>query len=67
MGEVVLFPLTGPKRDAVGSARSSGSCQIMLFTGVRYERHTIDEPSVPPPSELAPDHPGRRRKARRRA
>jgi hypothetical protein len=67
MGEVVLFPLGETKRDPVGSVRSGGTCQIMLFMGVRYERHALDEPSLPPTSELAPEGSGRRRKARRRA
>lgn len=44
MGEIIRFrPRQGAKQPGVGSADTmnsgAGSAEILLFTGVRYERH----------------------------
>lgn len=67
MGEMVHFPLSGSRRDNGGAARHGEPCQILLFTGVRYERHAEPEPATPAPARIAPETSGRRRRARRRA
>jgi hypothetical protein len=66
MGQVVHFPLSTTRREnRDGGAGATG--RILLFTGVRYERHDREEPLSPPPAVLGGETPTRRRKVRRRA
>jgi hypothetical protein len=52
-----LLKFDGPKKQAETAQSVSGQAQILIFTGVRYERGT---PPPPPTTELSPK--GRKRK-----
>ena len=41
------------KGQAAGKPGSSGSAEILIFTGVRYERETTQTPTKPPASSGA--------------
>ncbi|WP_156461112.1 hypothetical protein [Devosia sp. Root436] len=55
MGKLVKFDQR-PKADK-GAASKPGNAQILIFTGVRYERGT----SQPPNKRLDPTRPKRKR------
>lgn len=65
MGDVVditmrLRPVRERRADA-----ASPSAEIVLFTGVRYERHGPDAGDRPEPPRGEANPPGRRRKRRK--
>jgi hypothetical protein len=65
MGEMVPFPLSLTRRVArAGDPGETG--RILLFTGVRYERHERDEPQSPSPA-FQREASAKRRKVRRQA
>jgi hypothetical protein len=72
MTNVLPFPRTGEQSGGKSAAEAPSAtykANILLFTGVRYERHA-DLESLDAPSDTLgrDDTPGtRRRKARRRA
>jgi hypothetical protein len=72
MTNVLTFPrtriLSGSRRAAEWPPAAE-QADILLFTGVRYERHAEDAPSFPAGSVSGRDdgQTPRRRKARRRA
>lgn len=43
MQEVLKFPLQSVRRSTDSKQATQGSAKILLFTGVRYERHIQDE------------------------
>jgi hypothetical protein len=68
MGDVVPFPLERARREENAASARPGGATILLFLGVRYERHRQDDVTLPPSAGLAPETgPARRKKARRRA
>jgi hypothetical protein len=68
-----VLPFPRPRQWSGGNeaanAPSADSADILLFTGVRYERHSETDPPDAGPDTLDRDNNqnGRRRKVRRRA
>jgi hypothetical protein len=68
----VIIPLKarssadGAARSVEGAAGIAGPAKILLFTGVRYERHDEITPG-PTPVAPADNRSGQARRARRRA
>ncbi len=54
MGKLLIF--AGRKKSATDGKTTRGDAQILMFTGVRYERGT------PPPTKSADDAKRRKRK-----
>jgi len=48
MHEVLKFPLQSVRRSTDNRRNKHGSAKILLFTGVRYERHIQDEVNPKP-------------------
>jgi hypothetical protein len=71
MTNVLPFPRTRLQSGGQEAAKapSAASADILLFTGVRYERHADTDPPNAGPDTLDRDNSqnGRRRKVRRRA
>jgi hypothetical protein len=72
MSNVLLFPRARIEGSASGSSRmisTEQTAQILLFTGVRYERHSDEVPQNAGPDSSGGDehHTPRRRRHRRRA
>ena len=43
MQNVLKFPLRSVKRSTESKENKSGDAEILFFTGIRYERHPVDE------------------------
>jgi hypothetical protein len=71
MTNVLPFPRTRQQSGGNDAAKAptANSADILLFTGVRYERHAETDPPNAGPDTLDRDNNqnGRRRKVRRRA
>jgi hypothetical protein len=60
----VIIPFKARQRQDAAERASTGPCAILLFTGVRYERHDDARPADPAPT-VSPR--GATRRAKRRA
>jgi hypothetical protein len=72
MSNVLIFPRARTQsgdRQAIEKSPSEKRSEILLFTGVRYERHPDEGPQNAAPETFGRDNTQspRRRKARRRA
>ena len=72
MTNVLPFPRTRQRsggNEAANAPSADSMADILLFTGVRYERHADTDPPNAGPDTLDRDNNqnGRRRKVRRRA
>lgn len=70
MTNVLLFPRARTQSETIATAEGPSAnhrAEILLFTGVRYERHAELDPQNAPPDTLGRDNTPRRRKTRRRA
>jgi hypothetical protein len=69
MTEVLPFPRARASSGDEAALPPGHTAEILLFTGVRYERHVGSEPQGRAPDGEGRDDrlSGRRRKARRRA
>ena len=64
----VIIPFKAQQRPDVSAERPQGSATILLYTGVRYERHAdIKAVSTQPIRPLEPSGGGQSRRTRRRA
>lgn len=59
-GVVIPFTATHPRRARPAAANAQARGEILLFTGVRYER--MPEPNPEPPALVGQSGAGRRRR-----
>jgi hypothetical protein len=61
----VIIPFKLRPRQHAGQSEPNGTAQILLYTGVRYERHEEPQPAPATPSGISGN--GQSRRTRRRA
>ncbi|MGL4974536.1 MAG: hypothetical protein ACRC56_04515 [Bosea sp. (in: a-proteobacteria)] len=66
MGVIIALPQRQMAKTDDVKARSEGSCEILFFTGVRYQRHEDDKVTAEKPGRRASGRPRNGTHRRRR-